>query len=145
MFRKFRLHAVLIVACAIIIVFPMLREKPAPEKAEVATRVANDFFALIDVDRFEASWDSGSSLLQQKTSRKDWVKNLTTIRKQFGPLIDRAQAKSRYTTSAKDSPDGEYIILDYASQFKNHPDAKESIIVTFEKDNVWRVAGYHLQ
>jgi len=145
MFKKFGLHAVLILACIVIIVFPMLREKPDPEKAEKATVAATQFLTLVDTIKYGTSWDEASELLKEKIDQKEWVEKLTKINSLYGPLVERKLKKTTYTTSAKDSPDGEYIILRYDTAFKNKESTSETVIATFDKDNVWRIAGYHIK
>jgi len=145
MFKKFGLHAVLIISCAIIIFYPMLSQKPDPEKAEKATAAATRFLSMIDAGKYEISWQKSAKLLSEKIEQKDWVEKLAKVNSIYGPLVERILTKSTFTTSAKDSPDGEYIILLYDSSFKNKASANETIIVTLEEDNVWRVAGYHIK
>lgn len=145
MFRKFGLHAVLIVSCLVIIFFPMLREKPDAEKAEKAMAASTQFLKLVDTAQYDTSWQEGAGLLKEKITQKEWAEKLTKINSIYGPLVERKHEKSTYTTSAKDSPDGEYIILIYETNFKNKASTTETVIATFEKDNFWRVAGYHIR
>lgn len=144
MFKKFGLHAVLIIACVIIIVFPMLREKPDAEKAEKAMTVSTQFLNLVDSAQYDTSWKKAAALLKDKITQEEWVENLTKVSSLYGPLVERKHQKSIFTSSAKDSPDGEYIILTYESNFTNKAGTTETVIATFEKDNFWRVAGYHI-
>lgn len=143
--RKYGLHAVLILACIAIIVFPMMREKPAPEKEQKATAAANLFLAKIDSGQFDISWQIGAELLRKNVTEEDWVAKLSTIRDIAGELVERKQTKATYTTSAKDAPDGDYITFLYESEFQKRTGRNESIITTLEADGVWRVAGYHIK
>ena len=143
--RKYGLHAVLILACAAIIIFPMMRDKPDPAKEQLATTAANKFLAEVDSANFGVSWDIGAALLKEKVSREEWVDKLSQIHAITGKLVERKPTKSSFTTSAKDAPDGEYITFLYDSNFDKRTERKESIITTLESDGVWRVAGYHIK
>ena len=145
MFKRFRLHAILILACAVIIFYPMLREKPDTEKAEQALVAAAQFLSLVDAAEYGRSWQQGAELLKEKVSREQWIDQLTKIHALYGALIERSHRESTFTTSALDSPDGEYIILQYESSFKNKESVNETVIATLEPDGNWRVAGYHIQ
>lgn len=143
--KKYGLHAVLLIACAVIIILPMLREKPDPEKEQKATLAANTFLSKVDATEFAVSWDIGAALLREKVTKEEWVDNLSKIHEITGKLVERKQTKASYTTSAKDAPDGDYIIFLYDSNFEKRTGRKESIITTLESDGVWRVAGYHIK
>jgi hypothetical protein len=143
--KKYGLHAVLILACAAIIIFPMMRDKPDPEKEQLATVAANQFLAQVDQTDFGVSWDIGGELLKEKVTREEWVDKLSQIHAITGRLVERKQTKSTFTTSAMDAPDGEYITFLYDSNFEKRTERKESIITTLEADGVWRVAGYHIK
>jgi hypothetical protein len=43
------------------------------------------------------------------------------------------------------APDGEYVIIMYASQFENRADATEIVTPVREKDGSWRVSGYDIR
>ena len=145
MFKKFRLHAVLILACAVIIIFPMLREKPDTDKEGKSIAAAEQFFTLVDATEYDDSWQQASELLKEKITQEKWNEQLTKIHTIYGPLIGRSHQKSTFTTSALDSPDGEYIILLYGSDFQSKKSTNETVIVTLDQDGEWRVAGYHIQ
>jgi hypothetical protein len=142
---RYAIHIVLILACLAIVFGPRLYQVPATEKAEAATVSATSFLALVDADQFSASWDVAAALMREKMSAAEWVENLTAIRERYGAIIDRKQENASYSTEAKDSPAGEYITLTFASNFKQHQGAIESVIVMLDGDGSWKVAGYFVK
>jgi len=142
--KQFRIHAVLILAVLFMIFFPLINEKPDKEKAEKATAVAMEFLHLIDAGRYAESWQSAAKLMQEKVTRAEWVDKLTKARALSGALIERKEQNASYSTTAKDSPDGEYILLNYESRFQNTESVDEYVTVMLEGE-VWRVAGYFIQ
>lgn len=142
--KQFRIHAVLILAVLFMIFFPLINEKPDKEKAEKATAVAMEFLHLIDAGQYAESWQSAAKLMQEKVTRAEWVDKLTKARALSGALIERKEQNASYSTTAKDSPDGEYILLNYESRFQNTESVDEYVTVMLEGE-VWRVAGYFIQ
>lgn len=143
--RKYGLHAVLILACAAIIIFPMMRDKPDPQKEQLAKAAASLFLETIDAAEFGKSWENGANLLREKVTREEWIDKLSQINDITGNLVERKQTKASYTTSAKDAPDGEYITFTFESDFEKRVGRKESVITTLGADGTWRVAGYHIK
>ena len=142
--KQFRIHLVLIVACVFMIVFPILNEKPDTEKSEKATAVAMEFLQLIDADKFDESWQSAAVMMREKVTQKEWVEKLTKSRVLSGALVERTEKSSSYSTSAKDSPEGEYISLIFTSKYERAGSVSEYVTVMLENGH-WRVAGYFIQ
>ncbi|ORJ53247.1 hypothetical protein B5V00_16440 [Geothermobacter hydrogeniphilus] len=143
--RKYGIHVTLLLAALAIIILPRLHQKPDPAKLAEANRSATRFLQLVDNQNYEQSWQAAAKLLQEKVPSEEWIKKLTSLRQWTGPVVERKQVEARYTTEAKDSPDGEYIMLNYESKYRNQPDTKEQIIVMLDDDHLWRVAGYFVK
>jgi hypothetical protein len=126
------------------IFFPLLNEKPDKEKAEKATAAAMEFLYLIDAGQYAESWQGAAKLMQEKVTQAEWVDKLTKARALSGELVERKEQSASYSTTAKDSPDGEYILLNYESRFQNAESVAEYVTVMLEGEG-WRVAGYFIQ
>ena len=142
--KQFRIHAVLIFACAVMILFPLLSERPDSEKAEAATAAAEQFLEMIDAGQYDRSWEVASAPLREKVNRKEWSENLSKARTKVGPIVEREQEKAVYSTMAQDQPEGEFIVLTYTASFKNVQGVTETVTVMLDGSN-WRVAGYFIQ
>jgi hypothetical protein len=126
------------------IIFPILNETPDTEKAEKATAVAMEFLQLLDDEKYAESWQSAAVLMREKVTQEDWVEKLTKARVLSGALVERTEKSSSYSTSAKDSPEGEYIALTFASKYQRAESVSEYVTVMLEEGH-WRVAGYFIQ
>ena len=142
--KQFRIHTVLIVACLFMIVFPILNERPDSEKAEKARAVATEFLQFVDAAKYAESWQSAADIMKEKVTEKEWIEKLTKARALSGALVKRTEEDASYSTSAKDSPEGEYIALTYASKYRNAKSVSEYVTVMLE-DGHWKVAGYFIQ
>jgi hypothetical protein len=142
--KQFRIHAVLILACLFIIIFPMLSEKPDTDKTKKAMATAMEFLHMIDAEKYAESWQSAATLMQDSVTQQEWVETLTKTRARSGALIERTEENASYSTTAKDSPDGEYILLTFDSKYQNTKSVSEYVTVMLEGDR-WRVAGYFIK
>lgn len=142
--KQFRIHAVLILACLFIIIFPMLSERPDSEKTQKAMAAAMEFLHLVDADKYAESWQSAATLMQEKVTQEEWVETLTKSRARSGAQVERAEKNASYSTTAKDSPEGEYILLTFEADFQNIKSVDEYVTVMLEGDR-WRVAGYFIK
>lgn len=142
--KQFRIHIILIAACIFMIAFPILNEKPDTEKAAKATVVAMEFLQLVDADKYAESWQMAAGLMKERVAEKDWVEKLTKSRTRSGALLERVEKDASYSTSAKDSPEGEYISLTFTSRFQRAESVAEYVTVMLEEGH-WKVAGYFIQ
>ena len=142
--KQLRIHAVLIVACLAMILIPLYNQSPDDEKVEQALPAAVEFLALIDSGKYAESWQSSASLMRAKVTQQDWTDKLDQARSLSGGLVQRVQKSASYATVAKDSPEGEYIMLIYESDFQAAEDVSEYVTVMLEGEE-WKVAGYFMQ
>ena len=142
--KQFRIHIVLIIAAVFMVVYPILNEKPDPEKAEKATAVALEFLQLIDAEKYAESWQMAAAMMKEKVPGQDWVEKLTKARDLSGALVAREKKSASFSPTAKDSPDGEYISLVFDSKYERAEGVSEYVTVMLE-DGHWKVAGYFIQ
>ena len=142
--KQFRIHAVLILACLFIIVFPMISEKPDADKTQQARAAAMDFLKLVDRDQFAESWQVAANLMREKVPQQQWIETLTKSRALSGALVERSEVNVSYSTSAKDSPEGEYILFEFDTTYQRTKNVSEYVTVMREGDR-WRVAGYFIK
>lgn len=142
--KQFRIHVVLIVAALFMIIYPILNERPDTEKAEKATVAAMVFLQLVDAGKYAESWELAADLMKEKVTRQEWVEKLTKARVLSGALIKRSEKDVSYSTSAQDSPEGEYITLTFDSKYQHAESVSEYVTMMLEGDR-WRVAGYFIQ
>ncbi len=142
--KQLRIHAVLIVAALFMILIPLYNQSPDSEKVEQAKPAAIEFLGLIDGAKYAESWESSADLMRDKVTRNDWIDKLDKARNLSGDLVQRVQKSASYATEAKDSPEGEYIMLIYESDFQRAEDVSEYVTVMLEGDE-WKVAGYFMQ
>ena len=142
---QYRIHIVLMISAALMIILPLINERPDSDKAEAAIVAAKEFLGQIDADQYDASWRISAELLKKRVSLEEWHEQLAKIRDALGTQVKREQSDISYATTAKDSPDGEYIQIFYDSRFSKNAKVKETVTVMLEEDGQWRVAGYFVK
>jgi Protein of unknown function (DUF4019) len=143
--RQYRIHIVLMLSAALMIILPLINEAPDTDKAEAATAAATEFLGMLDADQYDRSWQSSAKLLQERVSLDEWTQQLRKIRAAVGPVVDRTQSDISYATTATDSPEGEYVQIFYETRSQVKEGLEETVTVMLEADGQWRVAGYFVK
>ena len=110
--------------------------------AMMAQNAAKAWMMVVDSDQYGKSWDQSATLFQSDTARDKWEINMIRIR----GLLGAAEKRKLVSASAKRSlpglPDGEYVVITWATQFEHKARALEIITAMKDKDGKWKVAGY---
>ncbi len=141
---KYRIHAICILSVLAIIFVPMYSNKPDKNKIEAASAAATEFLTMVDAGKYADSWQISAAYLKKQIPQQDWQTKLSKIRESFGPLVERQLEDASFTAPAEDLPDSEFILLEYATQFKLKQ-MTEVVTVLQDTDNSWRVVGYFIQ
>jgi hypothetical protein len=57
----------------------------------------------------------------------------------------RKVKSATFTRTLPGAPDGEYVVIQFESQFENKAAAIETVTPMHDKDGVWRVSGYFIK
>lgn len=133
------LLAVLIVAAA-----PSSTLAQSNEQAvEAAKQAVQEWFALLDADKYEATWSEASSYLKSKLNAEQWTARVKQAHSTLDSLRSRSLVAARYTNSIPNAPEGEYVIAQYEATY-GAKDAVETVSLKKDPDE-WRVAGYFVK
>ena len=110
-----------------------------------ANRAASGFLAMLDEGKFADSWTEGAVLLRGAVPQAHWNGVVGSMRKPLGEVKSRKQLSSTYTRSIPGAPDGEYVIVQYQTEFANKAGAVETVTPMREADGSWKVSGYFLK
>jgi hypothetical protein len=103
-----------------------------PDAEEAALDAARDWLALVDDERYAESWTQAAAHFQNAVPQDDWVQKSRGVRQPLGAVVDRSVRSARYATSLPGAPDGEYVVMQFDTQFENKEEAVET--VTFVKE-----------
>lgn len=113
---------------------------PLTEAREAAQR----WLVLIDEGAYGESWEQAATLFRIGVSKENWQKAARSARRQIGKALVRQFKTATFTRGLPGAPEGEYVIVQFISQFENKVSALEAVSMTHEPDGAWRVAVYNI-
>jgi predicted SnoaL-like aldol condensation-catalyzing enzyme len=113
------------------------------EKAVVHT--AKAWLKLVDEGKYSESWDEAAQYFKNAVPREQWRNSLESFRNPLGVVLSRNLKSKKYTKTLPGAPDGEYVVIQYETSFKNKQHATETITPMRDKDGKWRVSGYYIR
>lgn len=116
---------------------------PQAEAAAVASATA--WLALVDGETYAESWEQAAQYFKGAVQKDQWIQAMQSGRKPFGKNISRKLKSTSYCTTLPGAPDGNYVIIQFASSFENKKTAIETITPMQDKDGQWRVSGYFMK
>ena len=111
-------------------------------RAEVA---ATSWLAVVDAGDYATSWHQGAGLLQISVIQPTWESALQTGRQPLGRVKSRLLKSATFSRTLTGAPDGQYLLIQYETQFEFRPQAIETLTIMKDKDTIWRTAGYFIK
>ncbi len=118
------------------------QETVAIDKAKVAASI---WLALVDSGDYAQSWEQSAAPFQAGIAKATWTGMVGSVRAPFGAFKSRIVKSADYMTTLPGAPAGEYVVIQYASQFATVPSAIETVTPMRAADGSWRVSGYFIK
>ena len=130
----------------VILLLPVgLADGEETAKVKSAVSAAEKWLETVDKGSYGDSWVEASEYFKKAISQQEWEHSMKAFRKPFGDLISRKMTSAVYRTSIPGAPDGEYVVIQFESSFKNKKEAIETVTPMLDKEHVWRVSGYYIK
>ena len=110
-----------------------------------AQKAALAWLVLTDGGQYAACWDSAAEFFKTSVSKSTWVGAITSARSPLGALKSRKLKSATFTRALPGAPAGEYVVIQFDTQFENKASAVETITPMHEKDGSWKVSGYFIK
>lgn len=123
--------------------FAPLTAADAPEPA--AEMAATAWLALVDSGKYADSWTEASEPFKAAVSRAQWEGALEKVRAPLGKVVSRKLKGAKFMRDLPGAPTGEYVVIQYDTDFAAKSGATETITPMKEKDGAWRVSGYYIK
>jgi hypothetical protein len=117
-------------------------EKAAVAQAQAAAR---PWLALTDAGKYAESWDEAATFFKAAVTQPDWERMVKAVRGPLGALKSRKLQSATFTRTLPGAPDGEYVVLRYATTFEQKASAVETVTPMHDQDGSWRVSGYYIK
>ena len=110
-----------------------------------AQEAASRWLALMDAGKAGEAWDAGAPVLQDAVTRATWLDVGKSVRAPFGAVKSRKQASSVYTRTLPGAPEGDYVVIQYATDFANRAGVIETVVPMRQPDGSWKVTTYRFR
>jgi hypothetical protein len=118
----------------------------AQQKPEqLAQKSAEAWLILVDSGKYAQSWDEAAQVFKSAVTKDQWQSALGTVRTPQGKILSRTLKSATYTKTLPDAPDGEYVVIQYDTNFEHKQAAVETVVPMRDKDGEWRVSGYFIK
>jgi hypothetical protein len=114
-------------------------------KKEAALTAAENWLALVDGEKYAASWQDAAAYFKRAVSEDQWTQSMTAFRRTLGKVLSRTLASQNYTKTLPGAPDGEYMVIQYRTSFERKAASIETVTPMLDTDGVWRVSGYYIK
>ncbi|HTD07151.1 DUF4019 domain-containing protein [Undibacterium sp.] len=118
------------------------QESEAIGKAQDAAKI---WLALVDSGEYAQSWEQSAKLFQAAVSKTKWESTIQSARSPFGTMKARTLMSAVYMQTLPGAPEGEYVVIQYDSQFTKNAHTIETVTPMREKDGTWKVSGYFIK
>ncbi len=125
---------------------PAEAASPAPSDADrqAAVSAAEAWLKLLDEMKYEESYKAAAGYFRNSVSYEEWFRAIATFRGPHGKTVSRNKISTSTSPDEPLLPEGEYVVVEYHSNFEKKKDCKETVTCMKEPDGKWRVVGYHL-
>jgi len=118
----------------------------ADEAAEKAAQAATEqWLSLVDQGQYAESWQTAATYFKNAVPEKQWLQSMKGARQPLGKIISRRLKSATFATSLPGAPDGQYVVIQYATSFENKASAVETVTPMCDPDKQWRVSGYFIK
>lgn len=137
-------HLIAITAAAMLVAGSAAHSQDT-QKIAAAEAAALAWLALTDQGDFALSWDQAAGAFRTSISQADWVSRVGAVRVPLGKLISRHVRAATFAHSLPQVPDGDYVVIEFETQFEYLDKAIETITPMLDKDGSWKVSGYYIR
>ncbi|MGI4721083.1 MAG: DUF4019 domain-containing protein [Janthinobacterium lividum] len=147
-----RLAAVLLSLAASSFAFAAAAQEPGQDRAAApsadaaaAADAAKAWLALADAGRHGEGWAASAAALRGAVPLAQWEAAMAAVRTPLGAVVSRTLSSSHPTRTLPGAPEGEYVVLQYRTDFANRAGAVETVTPMRDADGTWRVSGYYVK
>jgi len=117
---------------------------PKSDAERAAVSAAQAWLKMIDDRNYSGSWSEAGRLFQNAVTAKGWGDSLKKYRELAGDVVSRKLLDIR-NAAPPGAPDGNYVIMQFQTNFTKQSSAVETVTFVQEKDGQWRSTGYFIK
>ena len=118
----------------------------APQTPEQLAQYSSDaWLAIVDSGKYAQSWDETAQSFKAAVTKEQWQTALDASRAPQGKVVSRKIKSAAYAKNPPNAPEGEYVLIQYETNFEHKSGAVETVVPNLDKDGKWRVSGYFIK
>ncbi len=123
-----------------------MRSLHANEVAEkTAILTAGTWLSLVDAGNYFESWNQTAVFFKIAVTKEQWQNSMKGFRAPLGKVVARKLISTQYTQSLPGAPDGDYVVIQYETEFEEKKSAIGTVTPMLDKYGKWRVSGYYIK
>ena len=105
---------------------------------DVSTEIApaTSWLEVVDSGKYANSWQQAGAFFQKNVPQALWVSKLEQVRTPLGAVTSREGISRQVLTSIPQLPDGDYVILEFQTDFENKCFLKVGSIKQIEVESI---------
>jgi hypothetical protein len=111
---------------------------------QAATEAALAWLELIDSGKYAESWEQSAAPFKNSMTAEKWANMVKPVQRPLGKLESRAVASREYMPSLPGGAKGEFVMIQFKTNFENKKNAIETVTPMLE-DGQWKVSGYYIK
>lgn len=115
------------------------------KQVDEARAAAEAWLAWVDRGDAHETWSRASELFRRAVTEDQWRGSLERAQLSVGRPVSRTFRSAKYATELPGAPDGEYVVLEYATTFERKQNGAETVTMQREPDGEWRLSGYFIR
>lgn len=131
--------------CILLAAGAVIAQEAKPEAVTKAQADVKAWLTLTDSGKYGESWDAAGSLFKSAVTRGAWEKAVGDVRGPLGAVKSRKLKSATYSKTIPGAPAGDYVIIEYETDFEKQAGTIETATAMLEKDGAWRVVGYFIR
>jgi hypothetical protein len=106
---------------------------------------ASHWLNLVDQQQYGPAWLDSGPLMKDIINEQEWIGAMDYVRAPFGNNLSRQLNKSRSISALPHGTKGNFMSLEYRSQFSGNHGAIERIALMSDSLGQWRVISYDIR
>lgn len=121
---------------------PAAAQTRSEQEAEAA-EAAGEWLRFVDAAEYRLGWEEASAIFREAVTADQWESAVGQVLRQTGTVSAREVGRVTHTMELPDAPPGNYVILEYESDFEN-TEGVETVVMR-EESSGWKVVGYFVR
>ncbi len=121
------------------------QEANAQAAVQAAEQASAAWLKRMDAGQYAECWKTAATAIQSAITEQQWTTAMENVRAPLSKVLTRAQQSATATSHLPGAPDGEYVVILYQTSFEHKQTAQETVAMSREKDQVWRVSGFYIK